>query len=394
MEKKTGRNFRLAAESDLERSVAGADFVVTSISVGGLAAMSKDLAIPEKYGVFATVGDTVGPGGFARLLRNVPVFRDLAQRIERVAPSAWLINISNPLTPITKLLSETTSLKTVGLCFGIINHLWVLQDLLGFDDLSEVAYTVAGIDHCSWFLDLNVRGKDVYPQLRAMTVEALERLSSFSHSKDEWARLDSLTAGFTLFKRLGYLPAISDRHVGEFFRFFLSGKEKLKRYHMIRTTIAHRAAWAADAKRRIESVLRGEEPLEIVKTRDIVVDVINALAGSGRITTTVNFRNEGQIANLPRGPVVETLAAIDTDRIAPIPAGPLPDELLSIIQPHLVRQELALQAATEGSRRLFVAALTSDPSVPDIDAIEAMAEELLEAHRDVLPQFFGEEDTF
>ena len=386
MEQKTGRTFRVTVETDLERAVKGADFVVIAISVGGLKAMEKDLVIPAKYGILPTVGDTVGPSGYSRLLRNVPVFLDMAKRVEKVAPEAWVLNVANPLTPLTELIGTHTSLKTVGLCCGIENHIWILKDLLGFDEFSDVDFRIGGVDHCSWFLDIKVKGQDLYPELRRMSVADLEKKASLLYSGDEWAKLDSLTAGFTLFKLLGHLPAISDRHLGEFFPFFVTSEENLKEYNMKRTHISHRLGWGENARKTLNAVLEGKEELSLAKSRDIVVDIINALAGAGEITTTVNYRNKGQIENMPKDVVVETVARIDTDKITPVD-GTLPPQLVPIVQPHVLRQRLALRAAVEGSRGLFVAALLADPQVQQLDTVETMADELLRANKELLPQF-------
>ena len=386
MAEKTGRKFTLTIETDLERAAQGADFVVLAIAVGGLKAMENDLVIPEKYGILPTVGDTVGPSGYSRLLRNVPVFLDMARRVEKVAPNAWFINIANPLTPLTELVGSRTSLKTVGVCCGIENHIWVLKELFGFDEFSDVDFRVGGIDHCSWFLDVKVKGQDLYPKLRTMSVAELDEKASLLQSKDEWAKLDSLTAGFTIFKRLGWLPAISDRHVGEFFPFFLSSEENLKKFNMKRTFIKDRVGWAEGARKRLAAILDGKEELMLAKSRDIVVDIINALAGAGQITTTVNYRNQGQVRNLPQDAVVETVAGIDTDKIMPVD-GTLPQQVVPIVLPHVLRQRLALQAAVGGSRELFIAALTSDPQTLELDSVEAMADELIQAQKDMLPQF-------
>jgi alpha-galactosidase len=387
MEKQTGRRFRISAESDLDRAARGADFVVVSIAVGGLKAMENDLRLGEKYGALVTVGDTVGASGYSRLLRCIPVFVDLARRVETVAPKAWLINVSNPLTPLTRQIGASTSLRTVGICAGIINQVWILQDLLGFRSVDELRFEVGGIDHCSWFTRLAVRGQDVYPELRRMTPEALLARASLDKSRDEWSRLDSLLAGFALFKQLGCLPAISDRHLCEFFPFFLRDAASLARYGIKRTHIADRIGWRDGAERRLRAWLAGEEVLQLSKTRDIVVDVINALAGGNPCTTTVNYRNQGQIEGLPPETVVETLADVRRDTITPLPIGPLPRALQAVVLPHVLRQELVREAALTGSRDLLAAALVTDPTVTQLDSVRALAEEMIETQKELLPAF-------
>jgi alpha-galactosidase len=183
------------------------------------------------------------------------------------------------------------------------------------------------------------------------------------------------------------LPAISDRHLGEFFPFFVRSEQTLKRYAMKRTNISHRMSWGKTAQANLDAVLAGEKELAISKTRDIVVDVINALAGAGRITTTINYQNEGQIDNLPKGAIVETLGTIDTNTVTPKPTGALPGPLVPIVLPHVLREELALEAGLQGSRELLISALTTDPSVQDLDSVPQMVDELILANREFLPQF-------
>ena len=76
--------------SGLAAALKNADLVLVSISTGGFEAMMHDYSIPEKYGIFHTVGDTVGPGGISRALRNIPVFLELAAEMNRLCPDAWM----------------------------------------------------------------------------------------------------------------------------------------------------------------------------------------------------------------------------------------------------------------------------------------------------------------
>ncbi len=95
---------------------ASAEFVIVTITTGGLEAMRHDLDIPLKYGVYQSVGDTVGPGGLARALRNVPVLVQIARAMERASPDAWMLNLTNPLTVLTRAVAKATAIKTIGLC--------------------------------------------------------------------------------------------------------------------------------------------------------------------------------------------------------------------------------------------------------------------------------------
>jgi len=97
LQARIGSNWKITSTTGLVKALDSADAVILSISTGGYEAMHLDYTIPEKYGIYHTVGDTLGPGGISRALRNIPVVIDIARQMERVCPDAWLINITNPL---------------------------------------------------------------------------------------------------------------------------------------------------------------------------------------------------------------------------------------------------------------------------------------------------------
>src|SRR5256885_13674582 len=98
-----GANFNIETTTDLDRALDGAEFVVVTITTGGLDTMALDLEIPERYGIYQSVGDTVGPGGLSRALRNVPVMVGIAQAMQRYCPDAWMLNLTNPLTVLNRV---------------------------------------------------------------------------------------------------------------------------------------------------------------------------------------------------------------------------------------------------------------------------------------------------
>jgi alpha-galactosidase len=129
--------------TDQRAALAGAEFVVVAISTGGFASMRHDLAIPARFGVRQTIGDTVGPGGIARALRNIPVLVDIARDMEALCPDAWLLNVTNPMTTLCRAITGQSSIKAVGLCHEItITHL--LLSLLLDTSYFDVDMTVAG----------------------------------------------------------------------------------------------------------------------------------------------------------------------------------------------------------------------------------------------------------
>src|SRR3954451_6313214 len=111
-----GADFVFETSSNLEEALKDAEFVIVTITTGGLEAMRKDLDIPLKYGIYQSVGDTVGPGGLSRALRNVPTLLHIAKTMEQVCPNAWMLNLTNPLTVLTRAVTSQTRVKAMGLC--------------------------------------------------------------------------------------------------------------------------------------------------------------------------------------------------------------------------------------------------------------------------------------
>ncbi len=147
------------AEGDRRRAVAGADFVITAFSVGGFDSMQHDIEIPQRFGIRQPIGDSVGPGGILRALRSVPVLLDIARDVEEVAPDAWLVNVTNPLTALCRSVTRETNVKTVGLCNEWVGCSWILSLL--FDcGMADVDPILGGVNHYPLATSLRIKGED------------------------------------------------------------------------------------------------------------------------------------------------------------------------------------------------------------------------------------------
>lgn len=383
---------KIVTSENMDEALTGSDFVIVTISTGGLEAMRIDLEIPEKYGIFQTVGDTVGPGGLSRALRNIPVFIDIAKRMEKNCSEAWMINYSNPLSVLTRVVNKETSIRVVGLCDGVIAFTSDLQKFLGCSSSNEIDFRLVGIDHCSWLLSFMVNGKDGYEMMKCKDIRDIEKWGVESGQKKEFKGIETFATrylvGIRLWQRFGYLPAIADRHIVEFFPYFLHDKGKMANYHLFRTTVDDREKTRKDGKKHIENCITGSEKINTNKSSQIVVELINALVTGKKRTLVVNYSNCGQISNLPQETIIDTLATVDLAGIHPLAIGSLPMILQAIIEPHVLRQELTIEAAIDGDRNKALAVLMNDPLILDFDRTPAMLEEMLEKNRKYLPQFF------
>ena len=384
----TGSATTFEQTTRLEAALADADYVVVTISTGGLEAMQVDLEVPEKYGICHTVGDTVGPGGLLRTLRNVPVFLELARDMERLCPRAWMVNCSNPLCTLTGVVTRETDIRAVGMCHGVRGAVGEYARFLGVEP-GECAYVNTGIDHCSWFTELRVRGRCAWELLEERGLdEWLARPADEAAADSGFAAIQGLRCGLALGRQLGALPAIGDRHMVEFFPDFLHGPDRVAHYGLVRTSIADRQEGRTRARAHLERLLSGEEEpdFEGASATDDVGGWITALSGGPALEDNLNAANTGQIHELPMGAVVETRGVIDATGLRPL-ISPLPEALAAVVAPHVVRQEMSVRAAVEGSFDGALAALVSDPLVRRVDQARPMLMEMMARSGRWLPQF-------
>ncbi|TME27145.1 MAG: hypothetical protein E6I75_25185 [Chloroflexi bacterium] len=382
-----GTNFSIETTTDLERSLEGAEFVVVTITTGGLDTMAADLGIPEKYGIYQSVGDTVGPGGLSRALRNVPVMVGIARAMERQCPNAWLLNLTNPLTVLTRVVGLTAPrLKAMGLChelFGVRGGLMRMFDAT----VDDFEMRVAGVNHLIWLLDMTVRGQDGLQMVRDFVADG--RPLPIPDARGGWHEpfVDRWKLKLELFNVYGALPAAGDRHLAEFFSYFLTeATGKGEDYGVLLTTIADRQQQVAAARKDVQAAIQGELPA-LSRSSEATADIVSAVANGRSVRTIVNLPNTGQIDALPRGAVVETLAEITSAGAQPLTVGAVPPGVLSTLQPHVTNQEMIARAALEGDRSLALQALVNDPLVPNLQIARKLLDELLEAHAAYLPQF-------
>ena len=385
--KKIGATFRFTDKQ--EEAFPGADFVLITISTGDLDAMAYDIAIPEEYGIYETVGDTVGPGGWACGLRNIPVFKEMAANIEKYAPEAVVLNYTNPMAVLTNVFYKTTKLRTVGLCHGLFESLEVLKNVFGLESEDQIKMRFGGTNHFFWLFDFKIGGRDGYEMLREK-MAGRSFASLISEFKDLAGYSSHANVCSELFDTYGYLPYVADRHISEFFSCYLTGGEdKIAEYNLKRTPISERRQWKKDAYDRLTRYLNGEEEYMHPVSREAAASIINAFLTGEDFIDVVNLPNEGQVNNLPMGSIVETLGVVRDSGFVPMVMGTMPAPLLNLVMPHISNQDMIVEAGLTGDLELAMKALLNDPMCAHLNPprIREMGMKLLQAHRAFLPQF-------
>lgn len=358
----------------IEEALTGCDFVVISILPGTFDEMASDVHLPERLGIYQSVGDTAGPGGIVRALRTIPMFVDIAEAIKAYAPEAWVINYTNPMTLCVKTLYHVfPEIKAFGCCHEVFGTQKVLkgicEETFGLKDVDrhDIFVNVLGINHFTWFDQASYKGIDLFPVYREYIDSHYEE--GYQEPDKNWANSTFECAHrvkFDLFKRYGLIAAAGDRHLAEFMPGgeYLKDPETVTSWKFGLTTVDWRKA---DLQKRLDKSRRlasGEEEIELKPSGEEGILLIKALCGLDRVVSNVNIPNTGlQIPNLPTTAVVETNAVFSRDSIKPLIAGEIPADVLDLITPHVENHELVLQAALTCDKEPVYQAFLNDPLV-------------------------------
>ena len=383
-----GADLRFEPHTDRRAALPGARFVTTTIAVGAARGWLLDLEIPERHGIAQTVGDSVGPGGVLRALRHVPELVAIARDVEELAPDAWLINYSNPLTANVRAVAATTSVRVAGLCHGTRHTLAALARDLGVP-VTELHAVFAGLNHLCWLLDLRCAGADLYPRLRQLVAErAGGRDAPATHTEGV-----HLPVSADLLRTFGRYPAPGDRHVSEFFGWYLRGADGARLPWGLQGGRDDTTRYIGEKSQlwdRLHAQADGTVPLDVPDNQE--AERLVAIAGaivSGRegVELAVNLPNRGAIPNLPADAVVEVPAVIGAAGISGVCVGPLPDAIAAVLTARAQQQEITVRAALTGDRDLAIQALALDPLVPDPRTAAALLDDAVAAHGGALQRY-------
>jgi len=377
--REVGANATIEATTDRRAALAGADFVAVTITTGGFASMAHDLEVPERYGIRQSVGDTCGPGGISRSLRNIPVLLDIARDMEQHCPDAWLLNLTNPMTCLTRAINKETSIKAVGLCHEVVIMSWLVAIALGVP-ADDVGFTISGVNHLPWITELTIAGNDGFEILRR-GLRGDPKSEKFAH--EHQLKLE-------LLDRYGALPGAGDRHVAEFFPWVLTEESEWgKQWGVYLTSIVDRENMEAYYRDEIQTIIDGDKPVPSWQSGEMVAPIIDSLVTGTPRQLPLNMPNAGQAPYLPSDVVVETMCVVDGDGIRGRDAVVPPAPCAAWTRRHVEVQELTVEAAVSGDRELVRAAMALDPlgGRVDLRSVDAMTDDLLSATAAWLPQF-------
>jgi len=381
----------------LEGALRGADFVVISILPATFEEMRSDVHLPERVGVWQPVGDTVGPGGFMRAMRTIPMFVEIGEAIKAWAPNAWVINYTNPMSLCVRTLYHVfPQIKAFGCCHEVFGTQKLLCDMLAREygipgaTRQALSTTVTGINHFTWLTRASYGDIDLMPLYAAFADKYYD--SGYDEGGDDnWMNNHFKCAHrvkFDLFRRYGAIAAAGDRHLAEFTApWYTRSPEKVRDWKYQLTTVDWRVKDLGDRLKRSDDLISGAEAIALKPSGEEGHLLLKAVLGLGDMTSNVNLPNRGQIPNLPLGSVVETNALFGMDHVAPVFAGPLPGNLLALVARHVYNQENTLAAALACDRKLGFTTFMNDPQMAAVPVPEGqrLFDDMLENQRAYLP---------
>lgn len=374
-----GAKPKIETTTDRRAALDGADYAISMIQVAGYKPGTViDFEIPKRYGLRATIADTLGVGGIMRGLRTIPIMLELCGDMQELCPDVTFLNYVNPMAMITWAILKATPIKTVGLCHSVQGTAMQLAMDIGVP-FNEIQYIAAGINHMAFYLRFERNGEDLYPLLRQVIQDG---------RVPDWNRVR-----YEMLTRLGYFVTESSEHFSEYVPWFIKRDrpDLIERFNIpldeyIRRCENQIADWEA---MRTEY----EDPAKSIKverSHEYGSQIIHGIETGEPVVIYGNVLNHGLIDNLPPDCCVEVPCLVDKNGIQPTRIGALPPHLAALIQTNINVQALTVEAALTGKREHIYHAAMLDPHTAaelSLEQIWSLVDDLIDAHSDWLPEF-------
>lgn len=382
MVQKAGVPIDIHLTLDRREALKDADFVTTQFRVGLLAARAKDERIPLKYNVIGQ--ETNGPGGLFKGLRTIPVILDIVKDMEELCPNAWLINFTNPAGMVTEaVLRHSNWKRIIGLCNVPISIQMGVAKLLEVES-SRVHVDFAGLNHMVFGLNVYLDGKNI-------TQVFLEEMTK--HKSDTMKNIAAIDWEPDFIKALGVIPC-------GYHRYYYKQAEMLQNELQEAAEQGTRAEVVQQLEKELFELYKDEnlaiKPPQLEKRggayySDAACSLIDSMYNDRRDIQPVNTINNGAIASIPDESAVEISSIITREGPKPIAIGDLPVAVRGLVQQIKSFERVSAEAAVTGNYHTALLAMTINPLLPSDKVAKQILDEMLEAHKEHLPQFFKEE---
>jgi len=375
-----GSPFKVILSTNQREAIKDASYVTTQLRVGHMEARRRDEYLGLRHGLIGQ--ETTGVGGMAKALRTIPVILKIAQDIKEVAkPGTMLVNFTNPAGLVTQALSKyAPDVPAVGVCnVPLTAKMHIIEKLEKATgktiDPAHTELKTLGLNHLSWHRGFTVDGEDVWPQVIQEYITELK-----NETEPEW---DPRTI-----EVLRMLP-------NYYLQYFYHTDKKLKSQEKWPPSRAEEVIEIEkDLLREYADPNLNEPPADLMKRggayySTVATQLLNAHYNDLGETHVVNVKNNGAVKEWPAEWVLEIPATVRRSGITPIPTEPLPQAQFGLIAAVKAYELLTVEAAVHGDREAAYQALLVNPIGPKADKIQAVLDDMLETHKEHLPQFWN-----
>jgi len=375
-----GSPFKVVLTTNQRDAVRDASYVTTQLRVGQMEARRRDEYLGLRHGLIGQ--ETTGVGGMAKALRTIPVILKIAADMRELsAKDALLVNFTNPAGLVTQALSKyAADVPAVGVCnVPITTKMHIIEALEKATgkqiDPAHTELNTLGLNHLSWHRGFTVEGENVWPQV----IEGF--ISELKQEQDpEWDPRS--------IEVLRMMP-------NYYLQYFYYTDKKLKAQEKWPPSRAEEVIEVEkDLLREYADPNLKEPPADLMKRggayySTVATQLLNAHYNDLGETHVVNTKNNGAVKEWPADWVLEIPSTVRRNGITPLPTEPLPPACFGLIAAVKAYEMLTVEAAVHGDREAAYQALLVNPIGPKADQIQAVLDDLLETHKEHLPQFWN-----
>lgn len=382
MVKKAGIPMEIHLTLDRRAALKDADYVTTQLRVGLLDARIKDERIPISHGMIGQ--ETNGFGGLFKGLRTIPVILDIVKDMKELCPNAWLVNFANPSGMITEaVLRYTDHKKVVGLCNVPIGMQSMIAQLLEVEE-EAIQMEIVGLNHHFFVTNVLLNGISVFD-------EVLEKyIASLGAETEVVQNIFSIKWSNEFLRGIHAIPCPYHNYYFNTLEQMEHQQEEFKKGE-IRAELVKKVE--AELFELYKDPNLDHKPEQLsrrggARYSDAACNLITSIHNNTRDIQYVNCRSNGALLDFDANSGAEIAAVITSDGPKPIAVGEIPYALRGYIQMIKSFERLVCEAAVSGDRNIAIAAANMNPLIPSDKQAVIVFDELLEAHKKYLPNFF------
>lgn len=396
---------KFSITSDPIEALKYADYIITTIRVGEEEGRVKDERVALKNGVLGQ--ETTGPGGFSFSIRSIPVILDYCKMIEKYSSKdAILFNFTNPSGLVTQAIQKSGfSKKFFGICDAPSELIREICHIIGEKE-ENVKIDCFGLNHLSWFRNIQVNGKDI-------TKSIIENPKIYKETEMRYFDVDLVhLSDDMLLNEYLYFYYYREKAVQAIVDSGKTRGEQIleinnKMYNALKDIDIHNdldkafEIYFSYLIERESSYMARESGVEKSNKREVIplseflklpdsggyagvaIDILEAASNNHNKRVVVSVKNNGALEFLDYNDVVEISCTIDENGNAvPIKMNNIPKMQENLIKDVKLYENLTVEAIFEKSIQKAIKALTVHPLVNSYSIAKSIVFDYIEVHKE------------